>query len=180
MRRTGPQIISAIRENVQVEIGRHLFGVLGLYANLEHFEHKDFAQARFLDGKPYPTAVNLNKALLERIGDQDLRNLVQNEARQPHTVQLRLNQEFDLLLRGLLQHANFLVLKQIELLFAYNLDLHVIRARATNQNHILLLLPGEKRGDHITLFSEVNPRFHRTLPPQLITDSHLWELTDVE
>ena len=76
------------------------------------------------------------------------------EARLPQTVQRRLNQEFDLLLLDYLQNASFLILKQIELLFAYNLDLHVIRSRATNQKHILLLLPGVKRGDHITLFSE--------------------------
>lgn len=180
MKRTGPQIISALRENIQLDIGRHLYGILGSYASLNRFEQMDLAQGRFLNGNPFPTPVNLNRSLLDRIGDEDLRNLVQNEARLPLTVQRRLNQEFDLLLQNLLQQSSFLILKQIELLFAYNLDLHVIRARATNQSHILLILPGEKRSDHITLFSEVNPRFHRTLPPQLITDNHLWELADVE
>ena len=180
MKLAGPHIISALRENVQLEIGRHLYGVLGSYASVKRFEEIDLATARFLKGESFPTPTNLNRSLLERIGDEDLRNLVQNEARLPQTVQRRLNHEFDLLLQSLLQQSNFLILKQIELLFAYNLDLHMIRARATNQCHILLLLPGEKRGDHITLFSEVNPRFHRTLPPQLITDTHLWELADVE
>ncbi len=180
MKRTGPQIISTLRENIQLEIGRHLYGVLGSYASLKRFEQMDLDTARFLNGIPYPMPVNLNRSLLDRIGDEDLRSLVQNEARLPQTVQRRLSQEFDLLLHSLLQQSSFLILKQIELLFAYNLDLHVIRARATNQSHILLLLPGEKRSDHITLFSEVSPRFQRTLPHQLITDAHLWELADAE
>ena len=128
MRRSGPQIISALRENIQLEIGRHLYGVLGSYASLKRFEQLDLNPARFLNGKPFPNPVNLNRSLLDRIGDEDLRSLVQNEARLPQTVQRRLNQEFDLLLQSLLQQSSFLILKQIEFLFAYNLDLHVIRA----------------------------------------------------
>lgn len=180
MKRSGPQIISILRESTQLGVGRHLYGVLGSYQSLARFEQRDLTQASFLDGKTFPEPVNLNKSLLERIGDDDLKNLVQNEARLPQAVQRRLNREFDLLLLNCLQETNILILKQIELLFAYQLDLHVIRARATNQKHILLLLPGEKRGDQIALFSEANPRFHRTLPPQLITENHLWELSDVE
>jgi len=180
MKQTGPSIVGMIRENVQIGIGRHLYGILGAYGSLKHFEQKDLPQARHLDGSSFPIPVNLNQSLLERIGDEDLRSLVQNEARLPQTVQRRLNQEFDLLLQELLQQNKFLILKQLELLFAYNLDLQFIRARATNQSHILLLIPGEKRGDHTIIFSEANPRFHRSLPPQLITANHLWELTDDE
>ena len=180
MKCTGPQIISKLRENLPLNIGRHLYGVLGSYVQLKQFEESDLAQARFSGDNQQPMTINLNLALLSRIGDSVLRDLVQNEARLPQTVQMKLNKEFDLALSNLLQEQPFIILKQIELLFAYHLDLQVIRARATNQNHILLLLPGEKRGDHITLFNEADPRFHRTLPPQLITENHLWEITDVE
>jgi len=180
MKCTGPQIISILRENLKLSVGRHLYAVLGSYEQLIHFEDVDLTQARFGDSGQQPFSINLNLALLSRIGDSDLHELVQNEARLPQTVQMKLNREFDLALMNIQQENSFIILKQIELLFAYNLDLQVIRARATNQNHILLLLPGEKRGDHITLFSEANARFHRTLPPQLITENHLWEITDVE
>jgi len=78
----------------------------------------------------------------------------------------------------LLQARPFVILKQLELLFAYELDLSVFRTRATNQSHILLLLPGERRGDHVVLFHEADARFHRTIPPNLIAENHLWELTD--
>ena len=97
MKQTGPSIVGMIRENVQIGIGRHLYGILGAYGSLKHFEQKDLPQARHLDGSSFPIPVNLNQALLGRIGDEDLRSLVQNEARLPQTVQRRLNQEFDLL-----------------------------------------------------------------------------------
>ena len=180
MKSTGPQIISYLRENLQIGVGRHLYAILGHYDQLKHFEEADLNQSRFFDGEEHPKVVNINQALLSRIEDDELHELVQNEARLPKTVQMKLNKEFDLVLMNLLQSSPFVVIKQIELLFAYNLDLQVIRARATNQNHILLLLPGEKRGDHITLFSEGDSRFHRTLPPQLITENHLWEISDAD
>lgn len=176
---TGPQIISLLRENRKVEIGRHLYGVLGVYEHLARFEREHLCHAG-PDGALANTAVNVNQALLSRIGDDDLRELVRSEARRPQTIKRRLHQEFDALLAGLLKENPFLVLKQIELLFAYDLELEVIRARATNQNHILLLLPGEKRGEHVTLFAEASSRFHRILPYQLIADNHLWELENGE
>ena len=180
MRCTSPQIISYLRENLKLSVGRHLYAVLGSYSQLNHFVEVDLAQARFGDGADHPLVINLNLALLNRIEDSELRDLVQNEARLPQTVQMKLNREFDLVLMNLLKDYSLIVLQHLELLFAYNLDLQVVRARATNQNHILLLLPGEKRGEHITLFNEANSRFHRTLPPQLITENHLWEITNVE
>ncbi|MCX6083331.1 MAG: hypothetical protein NTW32_27710, partial [Chloroflexi bacterium] len=82
----------------------------------------------------------------------------------------------DSLLANLLTQDHFVILKNLELLFAFELELETVRARANNQNHILMMLPGEKRGDHIVLFSEAEQRFHRQLPFQLIADNHLWEL----
>jgi hypothetical protein len=73
---------------------------------------------------------------------------------------------------------HLLILKHLELSFAYSLNLSVFRTRATNQHHILLLLPGERRGEGITLFHEADPRFHRSLPGNLIADNHIWELKD--
>ncbi len=178
MKITGPQVISELREKLQFEMGRHLYGLLGTYTLLAGFEQSDLAQARDPHGNPFPLSLNLNRELLARIGDGDLRQLVRDEARRPQAVQRRLGQELDNLLGDLLQRDHLLILKQLELVFAYNLDLSVFRTRATNQNHIVLLLPGERRGDHITLFHEAEPRFHRSLPGTLIADNHLWELKD--
>jgi hypothetical protein len=178
MKITGPQVISEMREKLQFDVGRHLYGVLGTYAQLAGFEETVLTQALDPRGGRYPQPTNLNRELLARIGDEDLRKLVQAEARRPKTIQRRLSQELDNLLGELLQEHWFLVLKQIELLFAYGLDLSVFRIRATNQNHILLLLPGARHGDHVSLFHEAEARFQRTLPPNLIADNHLWELKD--
>ena len=66
-----------------------------------------------------------------------------------------------------LNGGSFLALKNLELLFAYDLELNCLRIRATNQKHILILLPGERVGDRITLFHEAPQKYHRTLPTNL-------------
>ncbi len=180
MKLTGLQITAQLRDNLDVSIGRHLYAVLGTYAQLAVFEREALAQMKFSDGRPLPQAVNLNRMLMDRLGDEDLRDLVRSEGKRPQAIQRRLNLEFDALLAQLLDEHHFLTLKQVELLFAYRLDLQTIRARATNQNHILLLLPGEKRGDHVVLFAEADARFHRELAFQLVADNHLWELNDAD
>lgn len=178
MKITGPQIITELREKLRFSMGRHLYGVLGTYGQLTQFEQGDLAQAQTPHGNPFPQPINLNRELLARIGDDDLRRLVRDEARRPQAVQRRLGQELDNLLSELLQNDHLLILKQLEITFAYSLDLGVFRTRATNQNHILLLFPGERRGEHITLFHKADPRYHRSLPTNLIADNHLWELKD--
>lgn len=178
MKLGAPQVISELREKLQFDIGRHLYGVLGAYAQLEQFEREHLAQAYSHQERPFPLPVNVNYELLRRIGDADLRRLVDAEARRPQTVAHRLNQEFDALLNELLQQTDLAILKQLELLFAYNLELSVLRTRASNQSHILLLLPAERRGEYLTVFHEAPPKFQRVIPPNLIADNHLWELTE--
>jgi len=181
---TGPQIISELREKLQFSMGRHLYGVLGSYAQLTQFQQTDLAQARDPQGQPLPQPINLNRELLARIGDDDLRQLIKDEARYPQAVQRHLGQKFDHMLGDLLAqtatHASFrlLILKQVELLFTYDLDLSVLRTRATNENHLLLLLPGQRRGEQIVVFHEAEPRFHCTIPGNLIAENHLWELAE--
>jgi hypothetical protein len=180
MKLTGQEIATILKDDIQKNIGRHLYGVLGNYAQLDKFESEILSQLKSSfnqsENSSSCTIINLNFALMDHIGDADLRNLVKNEGKRPQAIQRKLNQTFDALLADLLEKDHFIVLKQIELLFAYNLDLQTIRARASNQNHILLMLPGEKLGDHVVLFTESNSRFHRELPFQLIADNHLWEL----
>ncbi len=178
MKLTGPQIISEVKEKLQFDMGRHLYGVLGTYGQLQIFQHNDLSHAKDHRGKKLPLPINVNRELLARIGDADLRKLVNSEGKRPTAVQQRLNQEFDQLLHNLLQDSNLLIIHQLELLFAYGLDLSVLRTSASNQNHILLLLPGERRGEQFIVFHEVDDRFQRTLPNNLIADNHLWELSD--
>jgi len=178
MKITGPQIVSELREKLSFGMGRHLYGVLGTYAQLSQFEQVHLIEARDPQGKPFPRPINLNRELLAHIGDEDLRRLVRDEARRPQSVQRRLGQELDHLLSERLQGDPFTIVKQLELVFAYGLDFSIFRIRATNRNHVLLLLPGERRGEQIALFHEADPRFQRSIPANLIADNHLWELKD--
>lgn len=178
MTMSGPQIISELRERLPFEVGRHLYAVLGAYAGLERFETQDLAHAADHEGRPFPKAVNVNQSMLQLLPDEDLRRLVRNEASFPNAAQTRLNQALEQVIRDMLAASSFLILKQVELIFAYNLDLGIFRTMATNKNHVLLLLPGERRSDQITLFHEADPRFHRALTPGLFADNHIWELRD--
>ena len=176
MKLKGMQIITNLQKNLQVGIGRHLYAILAGYHHLDAFEKNELAQAQKQDGTSMPQGVNLSRALLERIGDSDLRELVKQEGKFPIGVKQKLGHEFDACLADLLNQQHFVILKNLELIFALDLEMETLRARANNQNHILLLLPGEKRGDHVFLFTEAEQRFHRQLPFQLIADNHLWEL----
>ena len=178
MRVTGPQIIGELYEKLRFDVGRHLYGVLGTYGQLAVFEEKVLTQARDPQRQRFPMPINLNRELLARIGDEDLRRLVRHEARRPQMVQRRLGQELDAFLAGILEDHPFQILKHFELVFAHGLDLSVFRIRATNRHHLLLILPGARRGDRVTLFHEADTRFHRMLPTNLIAENHLWELKD--
>lgn len=176
MKLTGPQIISQLRDKLGFDVGRHLYAVLGGYEQLAQFERHDLAEARDAAGQPFPVPFNVNRELLARIGDDDLRHLVKVEARRFNAVQRHLNNAFDQLLQELLQQNRLIILKQLELLFAYSLDLSVLRTRASNQSHILLLLPGARQGERLAIFHEADERFQRTIPQNLVADNHLWEL----
>jgi len=180
MKASGAQITSFLRDRLQSSVGRHLYGVLGTYRQLERFEARDLASGRDPGGRPLPPAVNLNRTLLNRIGDEELSALVEAEARQPRSVTHRLALELDRYLAEALQESPLLILRQLEILLAYGLDLSALRINATDQRHVLLLLPGNRVGDRIILFHEAEERFHRTLPQNLIVENHLWELSDAQ
>jgi hypothetical protein len=173
---TGPQIISALCKQLQNQSGRHLYMVVGGYIPLETFIKNDLAPARSTEGTPFPTPVNFNRELLAQIEDEELRRMVRDEIRRPQAVESQLNQAFERLLRQQFDGNSFLILNQCELLFAYRLDLSRLRSYATNQNHLLLLLPGKQVGNQILLFHEAEQRFQIQFPGQLVTDNNLWEL----
>jgi hypothetical protein len=173
---SGHEINSQLRQKLEMPTGRHLYGILGTYERLESYVRTIFPEARGHGGERLPGPINLNRALLERIPDNDLKDLVQAEARRPETIRKRLTDEIDALLAEMLEVKSFVALEQVELVFAYDLELSSLRIRAVNQKHILLLLPGERSGDRITLFHEASAASHRTLPANLIPENHLWEL----
>jgi hypothetical protein len=173
---SGPQVISELRRQIQNQSGRHLYVVLGSYSQLEFFEKNDLAHAQMADGQAFPEPVNFNRELLACIEDDVLRRMVRDESRRPQAVESQLNQAFDHVLRQYFEQCSFLPLKQCELMFAYNLDVSKLRTYATNQNHLLLILPGMQVSHQIQLFHEAETRFQKQFPGQLVTENNLWEL----
>jgi hypothetical protein len=178
MKLSGHEINSQLRQKLDMPTGRHLYVVLGCYERLERYEKVDFPEARSPTGQKLSQPVNINHDLLERIPDHELKRLVQTEASRTESVKDRLTKELDALVAEKLNGGSFVALKGLEILFAYNLELNSLRIRATNQKHILLLLPGEKVGDRIMLFHEAQQNNHRTLPTNLVPENHLWELSE--
>lgn len=178
MRLSGHEINSQLRQKLEMPTGRHLYVILGTGERLERYEKVDFREARSPSGQRLGEPVNVNHNLLDRINDEELKRLVQTEASRTESVKGRLAKELDALVAEKLNGGSFLALKNMELLFAYDLELNCLRIRATNRKHILILLPGEKMGDRITLFHEAPSNAHRTLPTNLVPENHLWELSE--
>jgi len=178
MKLSGHEINSHLRQKLEMPTGRHLYVVLGTYDRLDRYERVDFREARSPTGQKLGDPVNVNHSLLDRINDDELKRLVQTEASRTESVKDRLAKELDTLVAERLNGGSFLAIKNLEILFAYDLELNCLRIRATNQKHILILLPGEKVGDRITLFHEAQAQNHRTLPTNLVPENHLWELSE--
>jgi len=175
---SGHEINSQLRQKLGMSTGRHLYVVLGTYERIERYERVAFREARSPDDKPLGSALNVNRSLLQRLSDDELKWLVRSEAGLPETVKKRLADELDALVAAKLTEISFLDLKNLEILFAYDMELNCFRIRAANKKHILVLLPGERAGDRITLFHEAMPSNHRTLPMNLVPENHLWELSE--
>ena len=177
MKLSGHEINSQLRQKLEMPTGRHLYVILGTYERLERYERVDFREARSPTGQRLGEPVNVNHQLLSRIPDEELKWLVRNEGILVETAKDRLAVELDKLVAEKLGDGSFLALKNLEILFAYDLELRCLRIRATNQKHILVLLPGERVGDRITLFHEAH-QSNRTLPTNLVPENHLWELSE--
>jgi len=177
MKLSDHEINAHLRDKLQNIAGRHLYVILGTYECLDRYERVALPELLGPDNQKLPAPVNVNRTLLERIPDEEVKMLVQSEARRPEHVRQRLYDEFDALLSETLAGYPAVALKQLELLFAFDLELDKLRIRAVNQKHILLMLAGERTSERITLFHEASPQWHRTLPATLVPEDHLCELT---
>lgn len=167
-------ITSQLKEKLSMSPGRHLYAVLGSYEDLDKFEEQVLARLQTPWGSGIK-AVNLNNELLTQIEDAKAKELKTREAQSPKFVEDQLKQYLENLLRSYFDRNHLLVLKNLELLFIYQLDLNIFRVWGANQNHILLLLPGEKQGERIQIFSEED-RFKPMIPGQLLAADHIWEI----
>ena len=169
------EIIEALISKLTVPGGRHLYGVLGSYQTLKKFSEK-LQEAKTPDGRRFRKPLSVNRGILEMIPDEEFKHLVENEAKRPEPTAGHVARAFEIFLRSKLHGKGLVVLAHLEMLFAYHLELNLLRTMAADDDRILLLLPGRRSGGHIIMFPEVEDGNY-TLPSSLIAENHLWELT---
>ena len=117
------EIIEALGSKLAVPGGRHLYGVLGLYAALAAFSRK-LRQAKAPDGRRFPKPISVNRGILNAIPDDELRQLVENEAKRPEPTAAHVAKAFEMFLRSKLRGKSLIVRSNLEMLFAYHLELN--------------------------------------------------------
>ena len=168
------EIIEALRSKLSVPGGRHLYGVLGTYPQLRAFAKK-LQQAKTTDGESFPRPLSVNRGILDAIPDDEFRKLVENEAKRPEPTAAHVAIAFESFLRANLRGKGLVVLGDLEMLFAYNLELNLLRTMAADEDRILLLLPGRRSAGNIIMFPDLTEGSY-TLPINLIAGDHIWEL----
>jgi len=170
------EIIETLRQKLTMPGGRHLYGVLGTYKQLDDFAKK-LRQAKTPDGRAFPKPVNVNRGILDAIPDDEFRELAENEAKRPEPTAAHVAKAFERFLRGNLTGTSILVLSNLELLFGYHIELNLLRTLAADENRVLLLLPGRRSSGRIIMFPEMDEGGY-TLPTNLIAENHLWEIRE--
>jgi hypothetical protein len=171
---TETAIIENLRARLAMPVGRHLYGVLGTYPALDAFA-QTLAQARLPDGAPFPRPLAVNAGILNAIPDDEFRDLARDEAKRPEPVRAHVARAFETFLRTVLARDGLVVLAQLELLFAYGVELAPLRTLAADDRRVVLLLPGRRSGERVIMYPEADTGGY-TLPTNLIANDHLWEL----
>ncbi len=173
---TDTEIIESMRSKLSIESGRHLYGVLGSYSSLASFVKK-LSQASLQDGRRFPKPVSLNKGILDAIPDDEFKLLVENEAKRPEPTASHVSKAFEIFLRSKLKGKGLVVFVGLEMIFAYHLELNLLRTMATDDDRVLLLLPGKRSSGKVIMFPDM-PDGSYTLPMNLIAEKHLWEISE--
>ncbi len=168
------EIIESLRVKLTIPGGRHLYGVVGSYDLLDDFA-ASLRQAKTHDGKRFPKPINVNSGILNTIPDNEFRELAENEARHPRPTAAHVAKAFERFLRSKLHSKGIVVLSNLEMLFAYHLELSHLRTMAADDDRILLLLPGKRIGGKVIMFPDWEEGDYM-LPTNLIAENNLWEL----
>ena len=112
------EIIETLQSKLAMPGGRHLYGILGSYTQLDKFLQK-LKDARTPEGDPFPEQISLNQGILKSIPDDEFRHLVENEAKRPEPTVIHVAKAFESLLRSMLKAKGLVVLANLELIFAY-------------------------------------------------------------
>lgn len=173
------EIIEVLRKKLSIPIGRHLYGLLGTYPALERFTEQ-LKKATCEDNLQFPQPISVSSSILNQFSDEEFHRIVTDEAKRPEPTRKSIEEEFNAFVRRTLTANKLVVYNDLELLFAYGVDLNSFRTLATDDKRIILLLPGVRTAGVIYLYPEYQKKFlsqkEIILPSNLIAEDHLWEL----
>src|SRR5713226_7453057 len=152
---TETEIIESLRTRLYLPSGRHLYGVLGTYAALDTFGKK-LQQAKDSQGNRFPKPISVNRGILDSIPDDEFKALVEDEAKRPEPTAAHVARAFEEYLRAQMAAPGLLVLSGLEMVFAYRVEMTVLRTIAADEHRVLLLLPGKRSAGQIVLFPELD------------------------
>ncbi len=155
--------------------GRQLYGILGSYIALEKFI-QSIKTETLLNGSPFPEPISVNRGILDEFSDETFHNMVLDEAKHPEPILYSIQRTFEKLLRKWLKEKKLLILKDLELLFAYEVDLNLLHTLASDEDRIILLLPGKRENDRVIMFPNYK-EWQMRLPLNIIPENRLWEVT---
>lgn len=164
----------ALLDALRVPVGRHLYAIVGSYSALRAVE-TTLGKMKLTDGTPFPSAVSVTDAVLATFSDEEMHRIVHEEARRPEPTRASVQQAFNRIVREQGRALPVLVMKDLELLFAYETDFQPLRALATDATRIVLLLPGRRSGERVRVYPDADQGKH-FLPKGLIADNHLFEV----
>lgn len=171
------EIIGALRNRLNVKVGRHLYGILGSYEALERFS-ATLQQVNTIEGVPFPAPLSVNREILEAIPDEEFKELAENEPKRPEPTMQHVKKSFETFLRSQLQNHDLLVLGGLEMLFAYHVELNLFRTLGTDNKKIILLLRGKRnRQQEVIMFPDLTEDIY-ILPTNFIAENHMWELME--
>ena len=168
-------IIIALRNKLEIPVGRHLYGVIGSYKSLDKFM-RVLQEATTSNGDHFPTPISVTRGIIETFSDEEFRSIVKDEAQRPESTRRSVELSFEKFLRTQFKQKKILVLTDLEILFPYNTDLSPLRTMATDENRIILLLPGKRSGERIVMYPDLADGEYK-IPKSLIANDHLWEVT---
>jgi len=142
----------------------HLYGVLGTERKLAKFGEQ-LSRAK-LGGGP----LSVNRGLIEAMPDGVLEGTSDEAA-----LSALLSAPYERFIHSQVAGKGLVVLADLELLFAHNLDPGLLCSLTQETDHIVLLLPGKREQGKVLLFPQ-SKQGGFELPPGLIAGDDLWEI----
>jgi len=169
-------IIENLRVHLSRKTGRQLYGVVGSYKALADFAER-LHRAKDTDDKRFRKPLSVTRSVLELIPDDEFRDLVDHEAQMPRPTAANVRRAFESLIESKQKTRGLLILNDLELIWAYNIEFSKLRSLAADNFQVLLLLPGRLEAGRVMMYPEAGEGRY-TLPSPLIAEDHLWELSD--